>query len=140
MIRAYYHLTKPGIIYGNTLVAIAAFFFASHGRVEWMLLFATMVGLALIIASGCVINNIFDKEIDAKMKRTQKRALVVGTISQTQAGLFATLLGLAGGLILFWYTTPLALGVAALGWFVYVCLYTPLKHHNRLALFVGAVA
>ncbi len=140
MIKTYYHLTKPGIIYGNALVAAAGFLFAAKGSVDWMLFAAMLVGLSLIIASGCVVNNIWDKEIDAKMERTKKRATVTGTISDTNAYIFAALLGLAGTFLLWQYTNNLTFAVAFAGWFVYVCLYTPLKPKSPFALFVGAFA
>jgi protoheme IX farnesyltransferase len=140
MIRDYYNLTKPGIIYGNALVAVAGFFFASKGTVDWWLLCAMLVGLSAIIACGCVINNIFDRKIDAKMERTKKRAMVAGTISQQRASLFAAALGTLGIEVLWHYTNLLTLFVALAGLGIYVCLYTPLKPRSAMALFVGAAA
>jgi protoheme IX farnesyltransferase len=140
MIKTYYQLTKPGIIYGNTLVAAAGFLFAAKGNVDWLLFAATLVGLALIIACGCVINNVLDREIDAKMARTQKRATVTGKISETQGYIYAFLLGVAGALLLWYFTNLLTLAVALAGLFVYAGIYTPLKPKSPFALFVGAVA
>jgi len=47
MIRAYYRLAKPGMVYGNALVAIAGYLYASGGipRIPHLLLMA--LGLAL---------------------------------------------------------------------------------------------
>ncbi len=140
MTKTYYHLTKPGIIYGNSLVAVAAFFFASRGDVDWLLLLAMLGGLAFIIACGCVLNNIADRKMDAHMARTKKRAMVTGTISIPQALVFAVVLGLLGTFILGFYTNLLTLAVALLGLFVYAGLYTPLKPRSPFALFVGAFA
>jgi protoheme IX farnesyltransferase len=140
MIKTYYELTKPGIIYGNALVALAGFFFASKGHLDLVLLVATLVGLSLVIASGCVVNNVFDRDIDAKMERTKKRAMAAGTVSQHAAILFASALGAVGIELLWRFTTPTALLVALAGLVTYVCLYTPLKPRTPFALFVGAVA
>jgi protoheme IX farnesyltransferase len=139
-IKAYYELTKPGIIYGNALTAIAGFFFAAHGSIDWKLFLAMFFGLAFVIASGCVFNNIYDRKIDAKMLRTKNRATVTGLIPLMHAGIFAAVLGVGGAAILFFYTNLLTLGIALLGLFFYVCLYTPLKPRHPSALFVGAVA
>jgi protoheme IX farnesyltransferase len=140
MIRQYYELTKPGIVYGNMLVAVAGFLYASAGSIVWPLLTCTLVGLACVIASACVFNNYYDRDIDKRMMRTSKRALAAGTMSGSNALLYATVLGLAGGLVLFFLTSMVSFAVALAGWVVYVLLYTPLKHRSAHALWVGAIA
>jgi len=140
MIKIYYQLTKPGIIYGNAITMIAGFFLASQGHIDWQLLLAALVGLSLIIASGCVFNNIADRDIDNRMERTKNRALVTGAISKQKAFIFGTILGLSGALTLYFTTNPLTLCVALVGLFVYVALYTPLKRLTMHATLVGAVA
>lgn len=140
MIRAYYELTKPGIVYGNAVVAAAAFIFASPEIIDWRLLALMLVGLSGIVASACVFNNYFDRHVDARMERTKNRALAASRISASSAIVFALTLGVVGTLVLGFYTNPLALGVALLGFVVYVFLYTPLKHITPHALWVGAVA
>ena len=37
-LRAYYELAKPGIVYGNVLVAAAGFLYAAAGHPNWFLL------------------------------------------------------------------------------------------------------
>jgi protoheme IX farnesyltransferase len=73
MFKKYYHLAKPGIIYGNIITTIAAFLFASRWHftphVFWLFL-ASVVGLSLVIGSGCVFNNVLDRDIDKNMERT----------------------------------------------------------------------
>jgi protoheme IX farnesyltransferase len=140
MIKTYYELAKPGIIYGNALPALAAFIFASSGPINWILLIATLVGLSLIIGSGCVFNNYADREIDARMERTKGRAFPAQHVSLKGALIYGVILGVVGILILFFLTTPLALGAAIVGFVVYVGIYTPLKPRSPYALFVGAIA
>ena len=136
----YYNLAKPGIVYGNALVAAAGFLFAARGHIDWILFLATLVGLSLVIGSACVFNNIYDIEIDARMERTKSRAMVTGAVSRTSATLYALVLGLAGEILLGFYTTPLALTAALAGFIIYVLFYTPLKSRTPWALFVGAAA
>lgn len=140
MIRAYYQLAKPGIVYGNAMTALAAFLFASHWHVHVTLVLAMLVGLSLSIASSCVVNNVLDRDIDAHMKRTKDRATTTGKISVRNALLFALVLGLAGlGLLLF-FTNPLTLCITLFGVVVYVGLYTPLKRVTPHSTIVGALA
>jgi heme o synthase len=136
----YYRLTKPGIVYGNALVAVAGFLYASAGSVNWGLGISMLIGLSLIIMSACVLNNYFDRDIDGKMERTRTRALVAGDLLPKHALIFGVVLGLVGTAMLFFFTTVLALEVALVGWIVYVCMYTPLKRISPHALWVGAVA
>jgi protoheme IX farnesyltransferase len=65
MLKEYYQLTKPGIIYGNVLTTIAGFMLASRGHISWGLFAATVAGTALVIASACVFNNFIDQDIDS---------------------------------------------------------------------------
>ncbi|HVZ76117.1 MAG TPA: protoheme IX farnesyltransferase [Candidatus Paceibacterota bacterium] len=140
MIKAYYELTKPGIIYGNALVAAAGFFFAAKGHIDWLVFLAMLIGLSLVVGSACVLNNIYDREIDARMARTKDRATVTGKVSRESAAAYALVLGLAGGIVFGLYVPALSLAAALAGFAVYVLLYTPLKPVSPWALFVGAVA
>lgn len=140
MIKEYYRLTKPGIVYGNILVAAAGFLYASGDAISWLLLWYTLAGLALIVASACVCNNYYDRDIDKKMARTARRALASGHLQTRPALWFGAVLGVAGALLLFFFTTMPAFLVAAAGWLTYVALYTPLKHLSPHALWVGALA
>lgn len=138
MIREYYTLAKPGIVYGNLLPAFAGFALASKEAINTGLLFITMLGLGLIIASGCVFNNYIDRSIDAKMKRTQKRALVTGTIPPRHALVYGTVLGLAGTAFLITTTTP-ALVSALFGLFGYVVIYGIAKRKSMYATLIGSL-
>jgi heme O synthase-like polyprenyltransferase len=97
--RHYYELTKPGLVYGNMLTALAAFLFGVHVfalPLSWVTLAALVCGLGLSIAAACVFNNVLDREYDAKMERTRERALPTGIITPAHALLFGTILLLLG--------------------------------------------
>lgn len=140
MIRTYYLLTKPGIIMGNAITTVSGFVLASQGHFDAWLFLATIVGLPCVIASACVFNNYIDRKADAKMARTKNRALVKGLISGRNAILFAISLGLFGIAILALYTNLLAVFVAALGFFVYVGLYSISKYHSVYGTLIGSIA
>lgn len=139
MIKTYYTLTKPGIIYGNLLIATGGFLLASNGRIRASLLLAILVGTACIIASACVCNNYLDRIIDAKMSRTKKRALVQGLISTRSALLFATSLGLLGIVILAAFTNPVTLGIGLAAFLGYVVLYGLAKRRSVHGTLVGSL-
>lgn len=139
MIRNYISLTKPGIIFGNVLVAASAFVFGAPDAFDWKLFLYMNAGLSLVIAGAAVFNNYVDRFIDAKMERTKHRPLAAGTIPLFPALMFGTALSLAGAGLL-WLTNPYAFGAALVGFFGYVLVYTPMKHVSGYAVYVGAVA
>ncbi len=150
MIKDYYRLAKPGIIYGNAITAAAGFFLASKGHFyaeggsafggDIKLFLAMIVGLSLVIASGCVFNNLFDSDVDAKMDRTKNRAMVTGVVSKTAAIIYGIALLIVGTVILWLLTTHYSLLTALIGWIFYVLIYTPLKRSSVYATIIGSIA
>jgi protoheme IX farnesyltransferase len=139
-IKTYYRLTKPGIIYGNAVTAAAGFLLASGRHIDALLLLSMLVGLSLIIASGCVFNNCIDRDIDSKMSRTKQRALVTGKVSTAAALLYATVLGAAGSLTLGLFTNTLTLLIALGGLFAYTVLYSIWKRRSSWGTVVGSLS
>ncbi len=140
MIRNYYILTKPGIIFGNAITAIAGFFLASKGTCNIGLFIAMLIGLSLIVGSGCVFNSYIDKDIDEKMERTRDRPLVQNRVSDRNALIFGTALLCIGSYVLGAYTNPLTLILALSGFFVYTVLYTIYKLRSVHGTLVGSIA
>ncbi len=140
MFKSYYYLTKPNIIFVNIITAAGGFFTATIYNINFSVLISTAFGLAFIIASGCVINNYLDKNIDSQMGRTKNRALVTGKISTQAALIFAFTLGVLGVLILYFFVNVLTLGVCLLGAFVYLALYTPLKKRSVHGALIGSIS
>ena len=138
--KTYYSLTKPGIIRGNILTAIGGFLLASKSDVSFGLLAATLAGIALIIACGCVLNNYIDRDIDKKMDRTKKRPTATGKVSGRQVALFAILLGVSGFYLLSKYTNTLTVLVGLIGLFSYVVLYGAAKRKSIYGTHVGSIS
>jgi heme o synthase len=138
-LRAYYILTKPGIIKGNALHVLAGALFASFLPIDWIALLGVTVGTSLVIASACVANNYIDRDIDARMARTKRRPSVTGEVSPRNALLFSTVLLLLGAAMLYIYTNPIVMGIGALAYVLYVFAYGWAKRHTVHSTLVGAV-
>lgn len=138
-IKAYYTLTKPGIIYGNALTGIAGFFIASQGKIDPLLLLAYVAGLALVIASACVLNNIIDRSIDKKMKRTKQRVLVRGEINVYSAAVYSIILGLIGFGTLFFFVNMLAVGLGMAAYVLYIAAYGVAKRKTVHGTLIGSI-
>lgn len=125
---------------GNLFTTTAAFLVGSSGNFDWQLYLWTATGLGLVIVSACVWNNYIDRAADAKMERTKNRPLAKGSIPVGQACLFASLLGVLGLVILYFFTNTWALFSAFLGFFVYVVFYSFSKYKTGQATLIGSVA
>jgi protoheme IX farnesyltransferase len=139
VLRTYYYLTKPGIVYGNAITALAGFALASRGHLNIGSGLDMLLGLSLVVASACVINNYIDRDIDARMSRTKRRSLVSGAISGRAALIFATSLALTGLILLAWFTTWLAAGIALFGLVTYTAVYTPAKRKTAYSTIIGSI-
>ncbi|OZG70336.1 protoheme IX farnesyltransferase [Hahella sp. CCB-MM4] len=141
MIRRYLKVTKPGIIAGNLISVAGGFFLAARGEIDWPLFMATVIGLSLVVASGCAINNCIDRDIDARMQRTRNRVTVTGEMSPLAAMCHGLLLGAMGFALLTVYTNAVSVAFAALGYGVYVGLYSLyMKRRSVYGTMVGALS
>ena len=124
MFKKYLFLTKPGILFGNFVTTLGGYFLATQGSIDLLLLFITLLGTTLVVASGCVVNNVIDQDIDHKMQRTRNRALVKKTIKPSVALVFALVLGILGFGILWFEVNAYAFLFAMIGFVVYVVFYS----------------
>ncbi|AOR57741.1 heme o synthase [Pectobacterium parmentieri] len=141
MIKQYLQVTKPGIIFGNLISVIGGFLLAAQGRIDYPLFLATLMGVSLVVASGCVFNNVIDRDIDKKMERTKNRVLVKGLISLKVTLVYASLLGIAGFALLYIAANPLAMWLAVMGFVVYVGVYSLyMKRHSVYGTLIGSLS
>ena len=139
--RSYLQLMKPGITLSNTISAVAGFFLASSMfGFSAITGIGVVVGVAFVIASACVVNNVLDRDIDTRMKRTKGREIAAGKISIPFALVYAFILGVIGFGSLALYTNHLTvlLGVIAVIW--YVVIYGIAKRTTPLSTIIGGVA
>jgi len=144
-LSAYISISKPGIV-GLTLVAaLTGIYFGNHGVLpNWSVIFWTFLTLGLATAGSCMLNNIYDRDIDRVMKRTSGRAMALDVLPVTQATVVAVLLSV-GSLALMAYTVnPLTAFVTAVGVVGYVVVYTMMTKRttpwaNQLGGIAGAV-
>ncbi|MBD1226976.1 heme o synthase [Xenorhabdus griffiniae] len=141
MIKQYLQVTKPGIIFGNLISAIGGFLLASKGVIDYPLFFATMVGVSLVVASGCVFNNYIDRDIDRIMERTKERVLVKGLIDPKISLIYASVLGIVGIVLLYIAANVLAMQLALIGFIVYVGVYSLyMKRKSVYGTLVGSLS
>ena len=124
MMKQYLQVTKPGIIFGNLISVVGGFLLASKGDIDYPLFIATLLGVSLVVASGCVFNNYIDRDIDSVMERTKNRPLVRGLIDPKISLVYASVLGIAGMVLLLVAANVVAMLIAVVGFVVYVGVYS----------------
>lgn len=139
--RDFITLAKPGILFSNMITAFGGFWIASHGKVDWLLMLWMAIGTVLVMASGCVLNNYLDRDLDIKMARTRKRITAQGTVSPKVVLAYGLTLGVAGLTVLALLVNPLTALLGITGLFVYVWVYTAwLKRTSVWSTMVGGIS
>lgn len=114
-----------------------ALWLAAEGLPEINLLIIFTLGVIVMRAAGCVINDIADRDIDKHVARTNSRPLTTGALTLTQAKItFLVLLALAFGLVLL--TNLLTIGLSFIAAFL-AGIYPFMKRYTHLPqVFLGA--
>lgn len=132
-ITHYVHLMRLNKPIGILLLlwpTLWSLWIAAKGMPRWDLLIIFSLGVVVMRSAGCVINDIADRKIDGKVKRTQDRPLATGAVSTREAViLFVTLCLIAFGLVLL--TDPLTIKLSVGGLLLAFC-YPFMKRHTHL--------
>ena len=136
----YLELTKPRIV-ALVLVTVAAGFGAAPigAATSPLVLIHTLVGAGLVAAGTNALNQLWERDVDALMKRTARRPLPSGRLHANEAAWFAWGAGLLGIIYLAALVNPTTALLAAATLGSYVFLYTPMKRRSSLATLIGAV-
>ncbi|MBS24047.1 MAG: protoheme IX farnesyltransferase [Gammaproteobacteria bacterium] len=139
--RDYYEMCKPRVVMLMILTSLVGMFLAVPGMVPLDILVLGNLGIALVAASGAVVNHLIDRKIDILMKRTHNRPLPQGRVDPKQTIIFAVTIGVLGMAILLFWVNPLCAWLT-LGSFVgYALIYTGyLKHATPQNIVIGGLS
>jgi protoheme IX farnesyltransferase len=133
-------LTKPRVNLLVLVTTIIGFHLGNGaGRADYALLFNTVVGTFLVASGAAAFNQVLERDVDAKMRRTMSRPLPDGRLTAREASWFAAALSATGLLQIGLGGNWLAAGIAAATLGSYALVYTPLKRVTSLATVIGAV-
>lgn len=99
----------------------------------------TILGIALVGGGANCLNQVMERDADARMLRTRTRPLVTGRTTPATALAFGLALSGAGLLVLALQVNALTAWLGFLSWTSYLCLYTPLKRRTALNTWIGAI-
>ena len=138
-VKDYFQLIKFTLSFMVVFSTVVSYLLAPNIRFDLLQVLLLFIAGMLITGSANSINQAYEKDTDAVMKRTAKRPVASGRMSVTEAYTFAFVSGLLGvGMMWYFFNFQSAmLGLFCL--FLYGFIYTPLKKINSIAVLVGAL-
>ncbi len=132
-------LTKPRIALMVALTVLLGWAMTPAAMAFSATLLAALIGTALASMGAACLNQVIERDADARMQRTATRPISAGRLSATAGSLLGLTSASIGVGLMAWFTTPVATGLTLLTLASYVLLYTPLKRVTSLSTIVGAV-
>ncbi len=136
IIRNFTEITKLRLSVSVVFSSVAGYLLGADS-IDFFVLFLLCVGGYCMVGASNVYNQIIERDLDGLMERTKNRPLPAGTMSVQAAFILASVLTLAGIIVLY-AINPITAMFGAISIFMYVSLYTPLKTKTPLSVFVGA--
>jgi protoheme IX farnesyltransferase len=137
-LRDFVQLTKPRIVVASVVAALAGFLAGSRHLDEQTLVLA-LLGVAEITAAAGILNQVMERDIDARMSRTAGRPIPAGRVRPATARALGILLAVSSIAVLGAGVNALTAWLALFALASYLFLYTPLKRVTSFNTFVGAI-
>jgi protoheme IX farnesyltransferase len=137
-LHEYFRLTKPRIALLIVISTAVGYCYGTVSSFSFFTIVHALLGTALMAAGAATLNQWYERDIDAQMKRTQRRPIPAGTISPQHALLFGVALSTLGVLDLWKFTNLLAAVLGLLTSLGYLFAYTPLKRKGPISTTIGA--
>jgi protoheme IX farnesyltransferase len=135
----YLALAKPRL---NLLVLMTTWtglYLASPSGLPVDVVMHTLFGTALVAGGAAALNQVWERQTDALMRRTRVRPLPAGRLTVGEGTWFGIALSTIGLAELAFGVNAISAAVASATLISYVLVYTPLKRRTSLATLVGAV-
>lgn len=131
-------LTKPRITLLILVCTAAGYYFGPGGFHFWRLIHA-LLGTALMASGTAALNQWYEADSDARMRRTRQRPLASGRMQRSTGLAFGIFLSAAGFADLWLGAGALAALFGLFTLTTYIFLYTPLKRLSPESTTVGAL-
>lgn len=129
-IAQYWSLTKPRVTQLAVFCAVIGMFLSTSGLPDWRVLIAATIGIWLLAGAAFAVNCLIEREIDARMARTARRATAQGEITPLQTLVFSGVIGGMGMWVLFNFVNPLTMWLTFVTFVGYAIIYTILLKPN----------
>jgi protoheme IX farnesyltransferase len=132
-------LTKPRVNVLVIVTTLVGLYLGSDAQLSLGGLVHTVLGTFLVASGAAAFNQVIERDVDGRMRRTAMRPLPAGRVGVIHATWFAALLSAVGLAELAVGANLLAAAVALATLASYALVYTPLKRYTSLSTVVGAV-
>jgi heme o synthase len=125
----------------NLLVVFSAtlsYITTVKGSINWKEVAVLALAGFLVTGASNALNEVFEKDFDKQMKRTENRPLATGRMTVSEAVLAAGLMSLIGLMLLATFN-PLTVLLGSLSLVSYAFVYTPMKRVSPIAVMIGAI-
>ena len=133
-------LTKARLSLLVIITTFVGFCMNSGEKIDWVRLFHTLLGTALVAVSAAAINQLIETNVDRLMERTKNRPLPAGRMKPMTACALGLGFAMAGFGYLGATANPISACLAAATLFIYIFIYTPLKRRTSFCIIIGAVS
>jgi len=138
--RDYSQLIKPSLSIMVVFSSVISYLLAPKVvEYDWKMIALLFIAGLLVTGSANAINQVVEKDTDAMMKRTAKRPVAAGRMTEREGWAFAVVTGVIGVFMLGNFFNWLSAGIALFSLFLYAFIYTPLKKVSSISVLVGAV-
>jgi len=122
------------------LTSAVGFYMGEQGAINWFLFFNTLAATTLVASGASALNQLLEREHDAKMRRTQNRPLPSGRLQPTTVAIFGGVSSVGGLIYLALAVNLLTSVLGAVTLISYLFIYTPLKRMTWLNTAIGAIS
>lgn len=137
-VKDYFQLIKFTLSFTVVFSCVVCYLLAPGITYNLKMVILLFVAGMLVTGSANAINQAVEKDTDALMKRTGKRPVADGRMTQQEAYTFAFVAGFAGVLMMWQFFNIASAVLSGFSLFLYAYIYTPLKKVNSVAVLVGA--
>ena len=135
----YLALTKPRLNLLVVATSAAGYYLGATRMLDLWPMAQAVAGTAFVAAGAAVLNQVYERDTDALMRRTRARPLPDGRVPPADARIFGLALAICGLALLAARASILAALLAAATLIVYLAVYTPMKRRSPFSTLVGAV-
>ena len=129
-LRQYWALTKPRVTQLAVFCAVIGMFLATPEPPRWQTVLAASLGIWLLAGAAFAVNCLIEREVDARMTRTRRRATASGDLPPTRVLAFAGLVGGLGMFVLSNWVNPQVMWLTFATFLGYAVVYTVLLKPN----------